>query len=64
MAIPVNRCWPMSGDLGAITTSVNEQNGQAVGFYERMGFVPVGRSERDDQGRPYPLIHLRFAARP
>jgi putative acetyltransferase len=44
----------------SITTEVNEQNGQAVGFYQRMGFVPTGRSERDGQGRPYPLIHLRF----
>ena len=43
-----------------LTTEVNEQNGQAVGFYERLGFVPVGRSEIDGQGRAYPLIHLRF----
>ncbi|MGL3821555.1 acetyltransferase [Sphingopyxis sp. R3-92] len=47
----------------ALTTEVNEQNAQAVGFYERMGFVPTGRSERDGQGRAYPLIHLRFDAR-
>lgn len=46
-----------------LTTEVNEQNGQAVGFYERLGFVPTGRSERDGQGRAYPLIHLRFAPR-
>ncbi|HET6525581.1 acetyltransferase [Sphingopyxis sp.] len=45
---------------GAITTEVNEQNDQAVGFYKRIGFVPTGRSEHDGQGRPYPLIHLRF----
>jgi putative acetyltransferase len=45
-----------------LTTDVNEQNGQAVGFYERLGFVPTGRSERDSQGRAYPLIHLRFAS--
>lgn len=48
---------------GAITTEVNEQNGQAVGFYEKMGFVPIGRSERDGQGRAYPLIHLRFSSK-
>ncbi len=42
-----------------LTTDVNEQNPQAVGFYERMGFKPFGRSERDGEGRPYPLIHLR-----
>lgn len=43
-----------------LTTEVNEQNAQAVGFYERLGFVPVGRSDLDGQGRAYPLIHLRF----
>ncbi|MGH6634079.1 acetyltransferase [Sphingopyxis sp.] len=46
-----------------LTTEVNEQNKQAVGFYERLGFVPTSRSERDGQGRAYPLIHLRFAPR-
>ena len=44
----------------ALTTDVNEQNGQAVGFYEHMGFERTGRSDLDGQGRPYPLIHLRF----
>ncbi|WP_412177889.1 acetyltransferase [Pectobacterium parmentieri] len=43
-----------------LATDVNEQNTQAVGFYERIGFERVGRSEVDSQGRPYPLIHLRF----
>ncbi len=43
-----------------LTTDVNEQNAQAVGFYERMGFRRTGRSEVDGQGRPYPLIHLKY----
>ena len=43
-----------------MTTDVNEQNGQAVGFYERMGFQRTGRSPLDGQGRPYPLIHLKY----
>lgn len=43
----------------ALTTDVNEQNPQALGFYERLGFSRTGRSDRDGQGRPYPLIHLR-----
>jgi putative acetyltransferase len=44
-----------------LTTDVNEQNVQAMGFYERMGFIATGRSEIDGQGRSYPLIHLRKA---
>lgn len=43
-----------------LTTDVNEQNEQAVVFYQRLGFVRTGRAERDGQGRAYPLIHLRF----
>lgn len=47
--------------FGATTLDVNEQNEQAVGFYLRMGFEVVGRSERDGTGKPYPLLHLRYA---
>jgi len=43
-----------------MTADVNEQNGQAVGFYEKMGFKRTGRSALDDDGRPYPLIHLQY----
>ncbi|MRS16635.1 acetyltransferase [Enterobacteriaceae bacterium RIT691] len=43
-----------------LTTEVNEQNDQAVGFYRKMGFVVTGRSETDDHGRPYPLLHLQY----
>jgi len=43
-----------------ITTDVNEQNPRAVGFYQRLGFIPFGRSPVDTQGRAYPLIHLRL----
>ena len=39
---------------------VNEQNAQALGFYRHMGFDPVGWSATDSQGRPYPLVHMRF----
>ncbi|HIF4663793.1 TPA: acetyltransferase [Citrobacter koseri] len=41
-----------------LTTNVNEQNEQAVGFYKKMGFKVTGRSEVDDLGRPYPLLNL------
>lgn len=41
-----------------LTTDVNEQNDQAVGFYKKMGFKVTGRTEVDDLGRPYPLLKL------
>jgi putative acetyltransferase len=44
-----------------LLTEVNEQNLPAIGFYERLGFERCGRSVIDGQGRPYPLIHLRYA---
>ena len=37
----------------------SEQATNALPFYEARGFVRIGRSETDPQGRPYPLIHLR-----
>lgn len=37
---------------------VNEQNPQAVDFYQKFGFTVTGRSELDGMGKPYPLLHL------
>ncbi|KNY31190.1 MULTISPECIES: acetyltransferase [unclassified Agrobacterium] len=45
-----------------LTTDVNEQNIEAMGFYCKLGFEPTGRSDLDGQGRSYPLVHLRFRA--
>jgi putative acetyltransferase len=39
----------------------SEQATNALPFYEARGFVRTGRSETDPQGRPYPLVHLRYA---
>jgi putative acetyltransferase len=47
---------------GELTVDVNEQNVAARAFYEACGFVVEGRSELDDQGRPYPLLHMRLVA--
>jgi putative acetyltransferase len=44
---------------GQLTVDVNEQNPAARGFYEALGFVVVGRSPLDDDGRPFPLLHMR-----
>ena len=45
-------------DIREVT--VNEQNPQARGFYERMGFCVCQRSELDEQGRPYPILNMRL----
>ena len=39
--------------------TVNEQNPQAVGFYEHMGFQTYKRTEYDEEGNPYPLLYMR-----
>lgn len=40
--------------------AVNEQNPQAKGFYEHMGFKVYKRNELDDQGNPYPVLYMRL----
>ena len=37
--------------------AVNEQNPQARGFYEHMGFHVNKRTGLDEQGNPYPLLY-------
>jgi putative acetyltransferase len=46
-------------ELHATELHVNEQNDQALGFYLRMGFEVIGRSDLDGMGKPYPLLHMR-----
>ncbi|HWR03941.1 MAG TPA: GNAT family N-acetyltransferase [Humidesulfovibrio sp.] len=46
--------------LGVREVDVNEQNPQALAFYQSLGFRPVGRSDLDGQGRPFPLLTLRL----
>jgi putative acetyltransferase len=45
----------------SLTVDVNEQNEGACAFYRKLGFHPVGRSELDDSGRPFPILHLARA---
>jgi len=44
---------------GVQEVTVNEQNPQAVGFYEHMGFVTYKRTDCDEEGGPYPLLYMR-----
>lgn len=39
--------------------TVNEQNPQAVGFYEHLGFQTYKRTGCDEEGNPYPLLYMK-----
>ena len=45
-------------NYGVDRLTVNEQNPQARGFYEHMGFKVYKRTETDEQGNPYPLLYM------
>ena len=45
-------------DVNELT--VNEQNPNAKGFYEHMGFKTYKRTELDEQGNPYPILYMRL----
>lgn len=40
--------------------TVNEQNPQAVGFYEHLGFETYKRTDFDKEGNPYPLLYMKL----
>lgn len=46
--------------LEADRVDVNEQNTDAVGFYKKMGFIVYERTDKDDQGRAYPLLRMKL----
>ncbi|MEG6586460.1 GNAT family N-acetyltransferase [Dendrosporobacter sp. 1207_IL3150] len=43
-----------------IKVDVNEQNEHAVGFYQRMGFRIVNRSDTDACGKNYPILSMEL----
>ena len=45
-------------DIKEVT--VNEQNPQAAGFYEHMGFKTYKRTDHDEEGNPYPLLYMKL----
>ena len=48
------------GNLSVKRLAVNEQNPQAKGFYEHMGFRVYKRTDHDEQGNPYPLLYMEY----
>lgn len=49
-------------NLQANKVDVNEQNTQAVGFYQHIGFSIATRSELDGDGKAYPILHLQLSS--
>ena len=47
-------------DYDARELSVNEQNPQAVGFYEHLRYQVFKRTECDERGDPFPLLYMRL----
>ena len=46
-----------------LSVDVNEQNPEALKFYQALGFAVASRSPVDAAGRPFPLLHLKEIAR-
>lgn len=46
-------------NYGIQEVTVNEQNPQAVGFYEHLGFETYKRTDLDEEGNPYPLLYMK-----
>ena len=47
-------------ELAADKVDVNEQNIKAVTFYKNLGFEIIERTEKDGQGRNYPLLRMKL----
>ena len=47
-------------NLQVTRVDVNEQNVEALRFYEHFGFKVISRSEFDGTGKPYPILHMRL----
>lgn len=46
-------------DYQVIYVDVNEQNPQALKFYQRQEFIIFNHSEHDSANRPFPILHLK-----
>lgn len=50
-------------ELNADKLDVNEQNEKALKFYQKFGFETFERTNKDDQGRNYPLLRMRLVGK-
>ena len=46
--------------FGINEVTVNEQNPNAVSFYEHIGFKTYKRTDLDEAGMPYPLLYMKL----
>ena len=47
-------------NLNANQVDVNEENTKAVEFYTKFGFKTYERTDKDDQGKNYPLLRMEL----
>lgn len=47
-------------ELSADKVDVNEQNINALKFYQKFGFETFERTDKDEQGRNYPLLRMKL----
>lgn len=48
------------GSMQICKVDVNEQNGKALRFYQKIGFKIYERSPLDDQGKAYPILRMNM----
>lgn len=46
--------------LGVNKVDVNEQNHNAINFYSKFGFLPYDRTDKDDEGKDYPILKMKL----
>lgn len=47
-------------ELDVNKVDVNEQNENAVTFYSKFGFLPYDRTDKDDEGKDYPILKMEL----
>ena len=47
-------------NLNISRVDVNEQNEEALRFYQKFGFTVISRSALDGTGKPYPILHMQL----